>query len=121
MPAALFTPTFAYMLGGLIIWSIRFVGAYSFTAIACSRGWTEELFAGLRLIPLGVGLMTLAAILGCIAIVFWALARVRFRAPDVDVEENTRFVHFIAATVAVLALVAMIWETLPVLLIPACT
>src|SRR5688572_18036940 len=113
MAAALFTPTFFYMLSGLIIWSLRFVAAYSFTAIACSRGWTGDLFAGINLVAFGIGLLSLLALLGCGVVLVWALSHMRFASPDRQTEENTRFVHYIAATVAALASVAVIWETLP--------
>jgi hypothetical protein len=44
----------------------------------------------------------------------------RFASPDGQTEENTRFVHHIAATVAALASLAVIWETLPALFVPIC-
>ncbi len=121
MPAAVFTRTFFYMLGGLIIWGARFLAVYSFTAIACSRGWSEESFAGVGVVPLAVGLLTFTAVLGCGALLAWAYARLRVTFPDPDAEENTRFVHYIAATVAALSLLAVVWETLPVFVVPVCT
>lgn len=120
MPAAVFTPTFLYMLAGLIVWSVRFLAVYSFTAIACSRGWTGEAFAGIGLIPFVVALLTLGSIVGCVAVLARAVPRLGFRSPDRDAEENTRFVHAIAATVAALALLSIAWETLPLFLVPAC-
>ena len=120
MPAAIFTPTFLYMLAGLIVWSVRFLVVYSFTAIACSRGWAGETLAGIGIVPLVVSVLTLASILGCIAVLARAVPRLDFRWPDQDAEENTRFVHYVAATVAALALLAVIWETLPVFLVPVC-
>ena len=54
--------TFLYMLAGLIVWSVRFLAVSSFTAIACSRGWTGEAFAGIGLIPFVVALLTLGSI-----------------------------------------------------------
>ena len=120
MPAAFFTPTFLYMLAGLILWAVRFLAAYSFTAIACTRGWSDAVLAGIDAVPLGVGLLTLASALGCAAVLARAVPRLGFTASDADAEENTRFVHFIAATVAALALLAVIWETLPVFLVPVC-
>jgi hypothetical protein len=121
MPAAVFTRTFFYMLGGLIFWGGRFLAVYSFTAVACSRGWSDDSVVGIGVVPLGVGFFTLIAIVGCGALLAWAYARVRATFPDPDAEENTRFVHYIAATVAALSLLAVVWETLPVFILPVCT
>jgi hypothetical protein len=40
-------------------------------------------------------------------------------APD-PLAENARFVHYVAGSVAALGLLAVVWETLPVLMIPIC-
>lgn len=120
MPAALFNQTFFYMLGGLVIWSVRFLVAYSFTAIACSRGWWDASVAGFGLIPFTNLALTLVGVAGCLALLAYAVPRLRFRAPDPAAEENTRFVHQIAATVALLAALSMLWETVPIFLVPVC-
>jgi len=120
MPAALFNRTFFYMLGGLVIWSVRFLAAYSFTAIACSRGWWETSVAGFGLIPFTSMALTAVGVAGCLALLAYAVPRFRFQSADAAAEENTRFVHQIAATVALLAVLAMVWETAPVFLVPIC-
>lgn len=119
MPAALFTPTFLYMLGGLIVWGVRFLAVYSFTALACARGWSEATPGGIGLVPLVVGIATLVAVLGCVALLAKAVTRLGDRSSQ-EGAENTRFVHIIAASVAALAILAMVWETLPFLLITGC-
>ena len=116
MPAT-FTPTLLYMLGGLIIWGARFLAAYSFTGIACARGWADsgtDVF-----VPLTIGVASLIAVLGCSALVANAMLRLR-TGPAAARGENARFVHVVAALVAAFAIVAIVWETLPVLLVPVC-
>lgn len=116
MPAT-FTPTFLYMLGGLIIWGVRFLAAYSFTGIACARGWADNEAGGL--VPLTIGAASLFAVLGCSALVANAMLRLR-TGPAAAGGESVRFVHAVAALVAAFAIVAIVWETLPVLLVPVC-
>ena len=117
MPAP-FTSTFLYRTGGLVIWALRFADAYSFTALACSRGW-DMADGALGVIPLGVALMSATAALGCLAIVGRA-SRALSAAPADRAEENRRFIHAVAATVALLGLLAVAWETVPVFMLPIC-
>jgi hypothetical protein len=42
------------------------------------------------------------------------------QAPRDPAEENVRFIHLMAGSVAALALLAIIWETLPVFVVPIC-
>jgi hypothetical protein len=118
MPAALFTTTFLYLTGGLVIWGLRFVAAYAFTAIACARGWSAATFGGIGLAPLVVSAITALAIAASGLLLLHAGRGVR-NAPA-DEGANTRFIHYVAGTVAALAILAMIWEVLPMYLIPIC-
>jgi hypothetical protein len=116
-PASL-TLTMLYMTAGLTIWALRFVAAYAFTAIACSRGWEA---AGERVgaVSIGVAALSLIAALGCAAIAACAFVAMR-AAPAGQTEENQRFIHYVAASVALLALVAILWETAPLVIVPIC-
>jgi hypothetical protein len=118
MPAAPFTATFLYLTGGLTIWALRFAAAYAFTAIVCARGWDAP-DGALGVAPVGVALMSAAALAGCAAIAAHAVRRLR-SAPAAPSEEARRFVHYVAATVALLGALAIAWETLPALVVPAC-
>jgi hypothetical protein len=119
MTAALFTPTFLYLTGGLVIWALRFLAAYIFTALACARGWSDAAVAVVGLVPAVVSLFTLIAAAACGAILLRAAAHLRQASID-PTEENARFIHYMAGSIAALALVAIIWETLPVFIIPIC-
>jgi hypothetical protein len=118
MPAANFIPTLLYMLGGLIIWGVRFLAAYSFTGIACARGWADR--EAENLVPLTIGVASLLALVACSALVAHAMLRLRVHSAPAG-GENVRFVHGIAAFVGAFAIVAIVWETLPVLIVPICT
>lgn len=119
MRAAPFTQSFLYLTGGLIIWAVRFLAIYPFTALACARGWSQASLAGIGMVPLVMSLSAIVAVLGCAAILLRALARMGDRSSD-EIAQNARFVHVVAASVAALAILAMIWETLPVLFISTC-
>jgi hypothetical protein len=105
-----------YATGGLTIWALRFLSSYSFTAIACSRGWSTP--EGSAIVVAGVALMSIAATVACTAIAARAWRGSRLGPPNGD--DNQRFVHAIAGMVALLALLAIGWETVPIFVVPAC-
>jgi hypothetical protein len=119
MTNALFTPTFLYLSAGLIIWAARFLAAYIFTALACARGFADATLAGIGIVPAVVSLFTAAVAIACAAVMARALAHLR-TAPPEPANENARFVHYVAGSIAALGLLAAIWETIPVFVIPIC-
>lgn len=119
MPAVAFTPTFLFLMGGLIIWAARFLAAYSFTAVACAKGWTGADVGGFGLVPLVIAALSLVSIAGCAALLLRAISGSR-RVDRDDGEHADRFIDTVAALVAGLAGLAILWETLPVFLVPVC-
>jgi hypothetical protein len=114
-----FTPTILYLLGGLIVWAARFLFIYSFTALACARGLADASLFGFGIVP---AVNVLAASIGvaiCLTLIATAVARLRLIQADEE-DGSARFIHILAALVAGIAIVAMFWETIPVLFIPAC-
>jgi hypothetical protein len=88
------------MLAGLIVWGARFLFVYAFTAISCARGRSGGAAFGLvELVHAGLRLRRTAA------------------GPAGD---DQRFVHLIAALVAGIGLLAILWETTPLLFISLC-
>jgi len=81
------------------LWALHFTAIYGFTALACARG-----FAGA--VPWTVGAMSaLAALLA----VFLLISNL-----------SARFERWMTAALAAFALVAIVFETLTVVLVPAC-
>ena len=109
------TPTFLYLGGGLIVWFVRFIGAYAFTGLACARSWQGTTILGLGLIPAGLVLSATIGVAICLALILHAISRLRRTG-----EENSRFVHVLAALVAGIGALAMVLETAPVLFLAAC-
>lgn len=89
------------MFAGPIVWALHFTVIYGFTGIACARG-----LAGT--VPWGVGLATLAAGSVCLLIV------VR------ELRGEQGFRSWMTAGLAGFALLAILWETLPVLVVAPC-
>ena len=90
-----------FMSTGVMVWALHFTATYGLTALACARGWT-------RLVTPSIAVSTLLASLAIAVILAVALPR------------RAQFEYWMSACVAALALVAIVWEALPVLLVPAC-
>lgn len=95
-----FTRATLRMYAGVIVWGLHFGVLYAMTAYACARGgsWVQ-------------GAVLAAGIVAGIACVFLMVRGWRRR---------ERFEEGVAAGVAALALLAIVWETIPVFLVPSC-
>ncbi len=118
MPTALrFTRMILRMLSGALIWASHFAVIYIFTALACARGFWDLSWLGIGVVAWVIGAATLAATLAASAISVQAMHAARNR----TVQENaTGFVHWMTSAIGGLSLVAIVWEAVPVLLVPTC-
>ena len=83
----------------IALWALHFTAIYGFTALACARG-----FAGA--VPWTVGAMSaLAALLAGLLLV---------------ANLSSQFERWMTAALAAFALVAIAYETVAMLLVPAC-
>lgn len=87
---------------GVMVWALHFTVIYGFTALTCARGLP------LATVPWVMAIATVAAVTACTGI---ALAGLRHAG---------RFESWMSAALAGLALIAIVWEALPVLLVPIC-
>ena len=118
MPIPGFVATIFYLMGGLIIWTARFLAAYGFTGLYCARpDWHTEI-AGFGLAVVVVSALSLLAIGANTAIFAHALSRLR-SSPAAG-SDNGRFVHYVAAAVVGLGTLAIVWESIPLFMIPIC-
>lgn len=91
----------AWLVSGVVVWAAHFLAIYGFTALACARGF-------------GHAAPSAVAVAGVVAVA--ALAGIILRA-------WTRRAHFegwLSGAIAFLALVAVVYETVPAWAIPAC-
>jgi hypothetical protein len=108
----------ALMLSGFLAWAAQFTVVYGVTSVACARGFAETRLAGLPLVPFTILAATAAALAGTGLALARALALGRGAAAGMD--PATRFLNQATVLTSGLALVAIAWQGLPVLLVPPC-
>ncbi len=112
-----FAATTLRMFAPLLIWAVHFLAIYAFTAIACERRFADTNWLGVGVVPWTIGALTLVATAAALVTIWLALRDVPGRAPR---SETSQFVHWMTAAFGALTLLAILWEALPVLLIPVC-
>jgi hypothetical protein len=105
------------MLSGLLIWAAHFLAIYAFTALACARHWSQASWLGIGVIPWVIGAATLAAATTTLVVIWLALRNTRSSASR---NNASSFLPWMTAAFGGLALMAILWEALPVLLVPTC-
>ena len=96
-----FARTALRLSAGPIAWAVHFAAVYGFTGVACARGLAGS-------VPWAIGLATLAAGAGCVALVVAGMRR------------RDEFESWLSASLAALALLAIAWEALTALLVRPC-
>lgn len=87
------------ILAGPLLWALHFAALYGFTALACARGFGAA-------VPWVVVAATLVAAAAAIAVIATHL--------------SAEFTRWMTASVAALALLAIVWEGLSPLWAPPC-
>ena len=119
------------VIAGPLVWTAHFLSLYIFTAIACAKGFFHEEILGMRVVQLfGAAVTVLAVVLILDAIL---LSYRRWRGmpwdgrPDPlpphdanDVASRRRFMAYAGFLLSGLALIATIWETLPIVFFATC-
>jgi len=103
------------MCAPLLIWAAHFLVIYAFTAVACERNFAVTRMLGINVVSGVIGIATLVAAAATLMTIRAALGQ-RGRGGD----DAAAFVHWLSAAAGGLALVAILWEALPVLLVPMC-
>lgn len=108
-----FTRNALLIFSGPIVWAVHFIAIYGWTGVLCARQAKHGEWLGMALVEWGV-LLTSAAAAVVIVVTGFCLC------PRTGKPDNQRFMRWMARALAVLALLAIAWETLPVFLTPAC-
>lgn len=97
---------------GPLVWAVHFLAIYGMTALACARDFA----AGAIVVAGFIGSVTLlaAAVLG---VTIWLAIRGR---RSLTLTATSEFTHWLAAGINSLALLAVLWEAMPILLVPIC-
>lgn len=83
---------------GPLLWLLHFTVLYGFNAIACARGFQGA-------VPWAVAIATVVVGAGAALVVF---------------QSRKQFIDWLAAGLGALALLAILWQALPVLMVSPC-
>lgn len=100
----------SWIASPFLVWGLHFFAAYSLQGLACGRGWPDATAW------LAIGGVTLPAFLA----VAWIGLRARRGAAVPDSGDGRRFAARLVAMLSLLALLAMAFTTIPVLLLQPC-
>lgn len=104
---------------GLLIWGAHFGTLYAIHAVACERGLADARLLGLPFVPALASAATIAALLALALLARPALARLGI--PELDGgEEEPRFRLWLALTASAAAGLAILFQTVPALVLAAC-
>jgi hypothetical protein len=106
-----------WMTSGFVFWAAQFTIIYGITGVACARGWYRFSLLGLDVVRGSIAAATLMA-LAATAVVFW---RAFVRGRSAHDEPSERFVETVTLSVCGLSLVAIVYNGLPALILPACS
>ncbi len=96
-----FAVTSLRISAGIIVWALHFATIYGVTALACARGFAGSL-------PVAIAVATLVAVIGAAAILVSGWRR------------RSDFAHWLSASIAGFALLAIVFEAMPAWLVPTC-
>jgi hypothetical protein len=119
------------LIAGPLVWTVHFLTLYILTAIACAHGFFHEEILGVRVVPLFGGAVTVVAVALILDAVVLSYRRWRGLPADgepaplpphdsSDVASRRRFMAYAALLLSGLALIATVWETLPILFFATC-
>jgi hypothetical protein len=100
------------LFAGPIVWGLHFLAIYGFTGVACARPGAGMQWLGLSWqgwVVIAAGLVAAAVLIACL--------RAR---PRSNLVHNRDFLRVTGLSLNGLALLAITWETLAVLLLPGC-
>lgn len=104
---------------GLALWALHFGLIYAINAHACERGLAGARLLGLPWVPALVGLATLAALLPLMLLLRSAVAGLG--GPRLEGgEAEPRFTRWFAAAITSYAILAVLFQAAPALVVPAC-
>lgn len=89
------------MVAGVVIWALHFAAIYAFTGVACARHVPGP-------VPLAIALATLVGAGACALIVI------------AELRQRQGFESWMTGGLAAVALLAIVWEAVPVLVVTPC-
>lgn len=113
-----FPATFAGMMAAFLIWAAHFGVVYGINGLICARKLQDMEILGL---PIAVALVLAATVAALLLAAFVLLAALWGGGPAARASEDPRrFIRWFTALAAGAALVAILWNGLPAVQVPAC-
>jgi amino acid transporter len=113
-------PAMIGMVAALLVWAVHFLAIYGAQATACVRAAPDTELFGQPLVPTLVLGLTAVALLAVAAVGLLAWRRLPSGMTAQAGEEQPRFLRWLTVGTALFAALAILWETLPVLVLPPC-
>lgn len=101
---------------GPLAWAIHFLAIYGFTALACARDIAAGAF-GVGIVAWFVGAATVLAVV-VLGFTIWFAAREGSHGAPLP--DPSGFVHWLTLAMAALAMLAVVWEALPLMFLKHC-
>ena len=119
------------VIAGPLVWTVHFLTLYILTAIACAHGFFHQEVLGVRVVPLVGGAVTLVAVALILDAAVLSYRRWRGMPSEGqpaplpphdanDLASRRRFMAYAGLLLSGLALIATIWETLPIVFFATC-
>jgi fatty acid desaturase len=115
-----FVSTMLLTVGGLLIWAAHFGLIYAFNTLACTRSFAGTELAGFGAVPFIIVLLTLLALGGAGAVLATAWSGGGFGRPPQDGTATADFLRYMTVAIAIISFVAILWNGIPALAVPAC-
>jgi hypothetical protein len=106
-----FLPTVAYLSGAMIVWTAAFTAAYGGAAVICARKLGDTAVLGIAALPLWIAAVTLAALAATALIAVVAY---------LDRSRRGGFVPSVTLLLTLLAVVGIVWNGVPALILTTC-
>lgn len=113
MISSVFTRSFLMLFSGPIVWAVHFLFIYGYTGVICARPGLNMQWLGISVLEWGIGVAGLAAI-ALLAFIHLGNRLAGMR------ENNAAFLRWAGVGLALLSVLAIVLETLPIFIVPAC-
>jgi heme/copper-type cytochrome/quinol oxidase subunit 2 len=111
-----FTRSFLLLFSGPIVWAGHFLAIYTVNGIACARPEAQAAWLGM---PASLWLIAGLSLLA-IAAIAWVIFHLRSHGGREGDQDHARFIRKIGTLAGVLAIGAIVVETVPVFIVPMC-
>lgn len=112
------TRAFAALIG-FYVWGLQFTIIYGATSVMCAREWASVRVVGFGIVHMIIVVTTVLSLAVTAAALIWAVRAWR-RLDGREAHDANGFLIYLTLVVSVLALVAIAYNGLPGLILPAC-